>query len=56
MMLISYIAEMVSSILNTNLRFLQQMTAVTDKYLAQSGRRWVDLTGLFGFMKVSTLR
>ncbi|KAH9933419.1 ribonuclease H-like domain-containing protein [Fomitopsis serialis] len=32
--------------------FLRVMGATVDKYLDQSGRRWVNLTGLFSFMKI----
>ncbi|KAL6306263.1 DNA polymerase alpha catalytic subunit [Sparassis latifolia] len=32
--------------------FLQVMTDTVEKYLDQCGRRWVNLTGLFSFMKI----
>ncbi|EPT01010.1 hypothetical protein FOMPIDRAFT_1030188 [Fomitopsis schrenkii] len=32
--------------------FMSVMTATVDKYLDQSGRRWVNLTSLFSFMKM----
>ncbi|KAI0947004.1 hypothetical protein AcV7_009558 [Taiwanofungus camphoratus] len=32
--------------------FLQAMTGTVEKYLDQCGRRWVELSGLFSFMKV----
>lgn len=32
--------------------FVHVMTTTVDKYLDQSGRRWVNLTSLFSFMKV----
>ncbi|KII85843.1 hypothetical protein PLICRDRAFT_298164 [Plicaturopsis crispa FD-325 SS-3] len=35
-----------------NAAFLQSMTDTVEKYLDQCGRRWVELSGLFSFMKV----
>ena len=32
--------------------FLQTMSAAVDKYLDQCGRRWIELDGLFSFMKL----
>ena len=32
--------------------FLKTMAGTVEKYLAQNGRRWVNLTSLFSFMKV----
>jgi DNA polymerase alpha subunit A len=45
-------AEIVGGIIKANDALLRQLVAVVDKYLDQSGRRWVELDGLFSFMKM----
>ncbi|KZT09817.1 uncharacterized protein LAESUDRAFT_756049 [Laetiporus sulphureus 93-53] len=40
------------ALVNVQAEFLQTMDATVEKYLEQCGRRWVDLTSLFSFMKV----
>jgi len=32
--------------------FLQRMRQTVEKYLEYNGRRWVDMSGLFSFMKL----
>ncbi|KIJ54743.1 hypothetical protein M422DRAFT_24648 [Sphaerobolus stellatus SS14] len=42
----------VAALLDVNKGFLDLMAGTVEKYLNNSGRRWVDLDGLFSFMKV----
>jgi DNA polymerase alpha subunit A len=35
-----------------NAAFLHQMGTTVEKYMTESGRRWIDMRGLFAFMKV----
>ncbi|KAK1224663.1 DNA-directed DNA polymerase alpha catalytic subunit pol1 [Marasmius sp. AFHP31] len=44
--------EAVSALVNTHSAFLTAMSGSVEKYLDQCGRRWVELSGLFSFMKV----
>ncbi|PCH44462.1 hypothetical protein WOLCODRAFT_105176 [Wolfiporia cocos MD-104 SS10] len=44
--------EEVRALVQSQAEFLQAMSETVEKYLDQCGRRWVDLTGLFSFMKV----
>jgi DNA polymerase alpha subunit A len=41
----------VGGIVRANEALLRQLVGVVDKYLDQSGRRWVELDGLFSFMR-----
>jgi DNA polymerase alpha subunit A len=38
---------------NTSAAWLAVMYSTVEKYLDQSGRRWVELGGLFSFMNVN---
>jgi len=42
----------VTALLKLNSLFLANMTRLVHKYLIQCGRHWVDLKGLFSFMKI----
>ncbi|KAL0059069.1 DNA-directed DNA polymerase alpha catalytic subunit pol1 [Marasmius tenuissimus] len=44
--------EAVSALVNTHSAFLTIMSGSVEKYLDQCGRRWVELSSLFSFMKV----
>ncbi|CCM02599.1 uncharacterized protein FIBRA_04702 [Fibroporia radiculosa] len=44
--------EELSALVNVQAEFLHAMSATVDKYLDQCGRRWVNLTQLFSFMKL----
>jgi len=44
--------ETVVALIAANSEFLQTMSDCVDRYLDQCGRRWVELSGLFSFMKV----
>jgi DNA polymerase alpha subunit A len=35
-----------------NIALLQTLSDTVEKYIDQSGRRWVDMSNLFSFMKV----
>jgi len=41
------------TILNANEAALADMRATVDRFMNMCGRRWVDMTDLFGFMKLS---
>ncbi|KAJ7282015.1 hypothetical protein C8J57DRAFT_88265 [Mycena rebaudengoi] len=40
------------AIISSNLAFLQSMSALVERYLDQSARRWVELGTIFSFMTV----
>lgn len=44
--------DVVVALVKFNEGFLQSLTDCVEKYVDQCGRRWVDLNGLFSFMKV----
>jgi DNA Polymerase alpha zinc finger len=45
-------ADEVRALTQINRAFLQTMTESVEKYLDKSGRRWVDLRGVFSFMTI----
>jgi hypothetical protein len=45
-------AEAVSVLAQKNADYLQSMSNCVEKYLNQCGRRWVDMSTIFQFMKV----
>ncbi|ESK87837.1 dna polymerase alpha catalytic subunit [Moniliophthora roreri MCA 2997] len=44
--------ETVCALVNTHSEFLTIMSGCVEKYLDQCGRRWVEMSSLFSFMKV----
>ncbi|KAJ7282017.1 DNA polymerase family B-domain-containing protein [Mycena rebaudengoi] len=44
--------DTVQAIISSNLAFLQSMSALVERYLDQSARRWVELGTIFSFMTV----
>lgn len=44
--------DAVIAIVGQNSLALQMLSACVDKHLNMSGHRWVDLKGLFSFMKL----
>jgi DNA polymerase alpha subunit A len=51
------LTDLVAAAVNApaNAALLRSLTACVDKYLDQCGRRWVDLSTIFGKMKVKTV-
>lgn len=45
-------AGSVKALVDTNVNLLQTLRNCVERYLDRSGRRWVDLGGLFSFMKL----
>ena len=45
-------SDEVVALVDVNDTFLSAMTDTVEKYLNMCGRRWVELDGLFSFMKV----
>lgn len=48
----SLLTDELRALVDLQTDFLQAMTGTVEKYLDQCGRRWVELSGLFSFMKV----
>ena len=46
------LSDEVVALVDVNDTFLRAMTATVEKYLDNCGRRWVDLDGLFSFIKI----
>jgi DNA polymerase alpha subunit A len=44
--------DKVEALVNQNCNLLQTLGECVERYLDLSGRRWVDLGGLFSFMKL----
>ncbi|KAK2465466.1 hypothetical protein APHAL10511_002358 [Amanita phalloides] len=44
--------DKVTALANQNWKLLQDLKGCADRYLDQSGRRWVDLGGIFSFIKL----
>lgn len=44
--------EQVSALIAQNTTTLELLHRTTEKFLAECGRRWVDLKDLFSFMKL----
>jgi DNA Polymerase alpha zinc finger len=45
-------SDEVVALVDVNKAFLWAMTTTVEKYLNNCGRRWVELDGLFSFMKI----
>jgi len=46
------LAEATTALVTANSEFLMNMSNCVEKHLNQCGRRWVDLSSVFSFMKV----
>lgn len=46
------LSEEVTVLVAQHSQFLELMTACVEKYLNQCGRRWVEMSNLFSFMKI----
>ena len=48
----SLVLDKVEALVNQNHNLLQTLRECVERHLDLSGRRWVDLGGLFSFMKI----